>query len=39
MVKKTYKVLEEALLTINKGEFVGVIEPSGSGKTTLFKQK
>ena len=41
-LNKTYtgKVLCEALsninLTINKGEFVGIMGPSGSGKTTLL---
>ncbi|EJR50954.1 hypothetical protein IIO_06361 [Bacillus cereus VD115] len=41
-LNKTYtgKVLYEALsninLTINKGEFVGIMGPSGSGKTTLL---
>ncbi|MED3801712.1 ABC transporter ATP-binding protein [Lysinibacillus xylanilyticus] len=41
-LSKTYtgKVAHEALtnidLTINKGEFVGVMGPSGSGKTTLL---
>ena len=41
-LSKTYtgKLLYEALsninLTINKGEFVGIMGPSGSGKTTLL---
>ncbi|MDQ0416989.1 putative ABC transport system ATP-binding protein [Croceifilum oryzae] len=34
--KVTHKALSEINLTIEKGEFVGVMGPSGSGKTTLL---
>lgn len=34
--KISYPVLKDVNLTVNKGEFVGVMGPSGSGKTTLL---
>ncbi|SFF45776.1 putative ABC transport system ATP-binding protein [Paenibacillus algorifonticola] len=34
--KVTYKALTNIDLTIQKGEFVGIMGPSGSGKTTLL---
>lgn len=36
MGKLTYTALENLNLSVNKGEFVGVMGPSGSGKTTLL---
>ena len=33
---KEFRALKEINLTINKGEFTGIIGPSGSGKTTLL---
>jgi len=30
-------VIDDAYMTISRGEFVGVVGPSGSGKTTLLK--
>ncbi len=32
----TVKALDDFNMTINEGEFVGVMGPSGSGKTTLL---
>ncbi|AJG91152.1 ABC transporter ATP-binding protein (plasmid) [Bacillus tropicus] len=34
--KVSYKALSNIDLTINKGEFVGIMGPSGSGKTTFL---
>ncbi|MDQ0416814.1 putative ABC transport system ATP-binding protein [Croceifilum oryzae] len=34
--KVTHKALSDINLTIEKGEFVGIMGPSGSGKTTLL---
>ncbi|WP_242274435.1 ABC transporter ATP-binding protein [Bacillus cereus group sp. BfR-BA-01310] len=34
--KVSYEALTNINLTINKGEFVGIMGPSGSGKTTLL---
>ncbi|KEK23056.1 ABC transporter ATP-binding protein [Bacillus gaemokensis] len=34
--KVSHKALSNINLTINKGEFVGIMGPSGSGKTTLL---
>ncbi|MGA8944249.1 MAG: metal ABC transporter ATP-binding protein [Thermoactinomyces sp.] len=31
------KVLDEISLTVNKGEFLGIVGPNGSGKSTLIK--
>jgi iron complex transport system ATP-binding protein len=31
------KILEEVNLTVNEGDFVGIMGPNGSGKTTLLK--
>lgn len=36
MGKVSYEALKSIDLTINKGEFVGIMGPSGSGKTTLL---
>ena len=33
----TNKVLDDIDLTINKGDYLGVIGPNGSGKSTLIK--
>ncbi|MFC4077867.1 ABC transporter ATP-binding protein [Salinithrix halophila] len=34
--KVTYQALSDIHLTVNKGEFIGIMGPSGSGKTTLL---
>lgn len=34
--KIAYRALTDINLTINEGEFVGIMGPSGSGKTTLL---
>lgn len=34
--KMTYRALTDINLTIETGEFVGIMGPSGSGKTTLL---
>jgi iron complex transport system ATP-binding protein len=31
------KILEKVSLTVNEGDFVGILGPNGSGKTTLLK--
>lgn len=36
MGKQSFRALNDINLTINKGEFTGLIGPSGSGKTTLL---
>lgn len=36
MATVSYEALTNINLTINKGEFVGIMGPSGSGKTTLL---
>ena len=32
------RVLDEASLTINDGEFLSIVGPSGAGKTTLLQK-
>ncbi|MDZ4417349.1 ABC transporter ATP-binding protein [Bacillus cereus] len=34
--KVSYEALSEINLSVNKGEFIGIMGPSGSGKTTLL---
>lgn len=33
---QTYHILKNISLTLNKGDFLGIVGPSGSGKTTLL---
>ena len=36
VVRSGNQVLEDVCLTINRGEFVGLVGPNGGGKTTLL---